>query len=538
MIEEISEPSEKEKTFRTIEGCELEISGPSSLIVFGGAGDLAKRKLIPSIYRLYKHGLLSKDFFLLSADRIEIDADKYRSMIGEAAKSAFPEDFDDPSWTDFASKLYFVSLDFSQMDSYAAILKERLPSLETKHGTGGNRIFYLAVPPFVFEDVINNLGRAGLAQEDGAYTHIVIEKPFGHDLNSAKRLNNVLKQYFKERQIFRIDHYVAKEPVQNMLMFRFANSIFEPLWNRRYVDHVQITCSETIGVGHRAAYYEKAGVIRDMFQSHILQILAVTAMEPPVAFNADRVMDEKIKIFRSIRPFSPEKMHDSVVIGQYGRGTIDGESVVAYREEPGIAPESATPTFAAMKVFIDNWRWHGVPFYLRSGKRMTTRNTEISIHFKPVPYSMFRRVMEEVIEPNILCFTIQPDEGIRLAFQTKRTGSRICLETVLMDFTYRKGILLDAYQWVLLDCMLGDQMLFLRQEGVEETWSLLTPVMNFLEAETRPEKFPNYDAGSSGPAEADDLIKKDGRDWMPLETSSSDESSDIPRFRGGQSKSR
>ncbi|MEW6571593.1 MAG: glucose-6-phosphate dehydrogenase [Nitrospirota bacterium] len=531
-MDEISKTSEKDKTFRTIEGCEIEVSGPSCLIVFGGAGDLAKRKLIPSIYRLYKNGLLTENFFLLGADRVDIDDDQYKSIMLTAVKTAFPEDFDDSSWKDFSSKLYYVSFDFSRLESYITLLKSKLSPLESNHGTKENRIFYLAVPPFVFEDVINNLGLAGLGQEDRGYTHIVIEKPFGHDLDSARRLNNVLKKYFQERQIFRIDHYIAKEPVQNMLMFRFANSIFEPLWNRRYVDHVQITCSETLGVEHRVAYYEKAGVIRDMFQSHIFQLLAVTAMEPPVAFTADRVRDEKIKIFRSIRPFPLEKIHGLVAVGQYGSGVIRGKPVVAYREEPGVSPESIAPTFAAMKVFIDNWRWHGVPFYLRSGKRMQARKTEISIHFKPVPYMMFRKVMEEVIEPNILCFTIQPDEGIRLAFQTKRTGSRICLETVLMDFTYKKGLLLDAYEWVLLDCMIGDQMLFLRQEGVEETWAVLTPVIKYLESTTQPDKFPNYAAGSSGPAEASDLIEKDGRSWMSLESPVTDESTDISRFRG------
>jgi glucose-6-phosphate 1-dehydrogenase len=356
----------------------------------------------------------------------------------------------------------------------------------------------------------------GLSQEDKGYTHIVIEKPFGRDLDSARRLNNVLKKYFEERQIFRIDHYIAMETVQNMLMFRFANSIFEPLWDRRYIDHVQITVSETLGIDYRVGYYEESGVIRDMFQSHILQLLALTAMEPPVAFEADRVRDEKVKVFRSIRPFMLDRLDEYVVIGQYGKGATNGKEVAAYREEKGVSQKSIVPTFAAMKVFIDSWRWNGVPFYLRSGKRLSSKKTEISIHFKSVPHMMFAKVMEESIEPNILVFRLQPDEGISLSFQTKRTGSRICLEPVFMDFVYQKGVLMSAYGWVLLDCMRGDQILFLRQEGVELTWSLLTPVIEKLESFTEVGKFPNYEAGSSGPDEARRLIERDGRSWRPL----------------------
>jgi glucose-6-phosphate 1-dehydrogenase len=306
------------------------------------------------------------------------------------------------------------------------------------------------------------------------------------------------------------------ETVQNMLMFRFANAIFEPLWDRKYIDHFQITVSETLGVEHRAGYYEEAGVIRDMFQSHILQLLALIAMEPPVAFDADRVREEKIKVFRSIRPFVLDRLADYIAIGQYGKGSINGKEVVSYREEEGISGKSTVPTFAAMKVFVDNWRWNGVPFYLRSGKRLSTKKTEISIHFKTVPYMMFTDVMKESIDPNVLVFRLQPDEGISLAFQAKRTGSRLCLEPVFMDYVYQKGVLMNAYAWVLLDCMRGDQMLFLRQEGVELTWSLLTPVIERLEISTKAEYFPNYEAGSSGPEEARSLIERDSRLWRPL----------------------
>jgi len=466
--------------YQVIGSCEIEISQPFCLVIFGAAGDLAKRKLLPSIYRLFLDGLLPENSFIYGADLVDMSSEAYRDTARESMKAVRPEVLDDASWEKFSERLYYVSFDFSLSESYGESIERKLPVLEEKHGTGGNRIFYLAIPPAVFENVIHNIGLSGLSGEDKGYSHIVIEKPFGRDLASARRLNRVLHQYFEERQIFRIDHYVAKEMVQNMLIFRFANSIFEPLWNRRYIDHVQITASETLGVEHRAGYYEKSGVIRDMFQSHIFQLLAVTAMEPPVAFKADRVRDEKIKVFRSIRPFPIDSIESTVVIGQYGDGKISGDSVAGYRKEPGVSAVSITPTYAAMKVYIDNWRWNGVPFYLRSGKRLAARKTEISIHFKRVPHMMFSQVMEQTIEPNILIFKLQPEEGITLEFQTKQPGTRVCLNPVLMDFLYQKDVSLDAYEWVLLDCILGDQMLFLRQEGVEETWAVLTPVIEKL----------------------------------------------------------
>ncbi len=299
-------------------------------------------------------------------------------------------------------------------------------------------------------------------------------------------------------------------------MFRFANSIFEPLWNNRYIDHVQITSSETIGIEQRAGYYEKAGVLRDMFQNHMLQLLALTAMEPSDAFVADRVRDERLKVLRSIRPIPLERLSEVVVTGQYGSGRVHGQPVAGYREEEGVSKDSATPTFAAMRLYVDNWRWNGVPFYLRSGKRLSTRKIEISIHFKPVPHSMFLNAMNGAIDPNVLVFRIQPDEGISLNFQTKQPGSKICLRPVPMDFSYEKDVLHDAYEWVLLDCMLGDSILFLREDGVEQAWSLLTPVIEKLDSETETDRFPNYEAGSSGPEEADLLTGQDGRRWRPL----------------------
>ncbi|MEW6002506.1 MAG: glucose-6-phosphate dehydrogenase [Nitrospirota bacterium] len=511
-----TERSRQGPLYRTIGGCDIEISNPFGLVILGGYGDLSKKKLVPSIYRLYRNRLLPDDFFIFGTDRVEMDNSQYRNSIRAAVMAAFPEDFDSIAWSEFSNNLYYSFFDYNVPESYIKCLKEEILPLEEKHHTEGNRIFYLAIPPSIFETVIMNLGATGLTIEDKGFTNIVIEKPFGRDLDSARRLNGVLKKYFEERQIFRIDHYIAKETVQNMLMFRFANSIFEPLWNRSYVDHVQITVSETLGVEHRADYYEEAGVIRDMFQSHMFQLLAVTAMEPPVAFEADRVREEKIKILRSIRPFPLEQVDKYVVTGQYGKGKINGESVVAYREEPGVSPESIIPTFAAMKLLIDNWRWRGVPFYLRSGKNLSARRTEISIHFKEVPHMMLAKFIEGPVEPNVLVFRVQPDEGISLSFHTKKPGSLICLKPVFMDFSYQKGVELDAYEWVLLDCMIGDQMLFLREDGVELTWSLLTPLIERLETTTPIGKFPNYIAGSSGPEEASLLIEKDGRSWRPL----------------------
>ena len=505
-----------EPVYRTIGGCAIEISRPYCLVIFGGYGDLSKRKLIPSLYRLHKNRLLTENFFIFGADRVEMDVSQYRESMKSAVKAAFPNEFDDSVWSEFETRLYYSFFDFAASEAYIRCFKDEVLPLEEKHRTGANRIFYLAIPPAVFETVIANLGATGLSVEDKGYINVIIEKPFGRDLESARRLNRIVHKYFEERQIFRIDHYLAKETDQNLLMFRFANAIFEPLWNRNFIDHVQITVSETLGVEHRAGYYENAGVIRDMFQNHLFQLLALTTMEPPAEFDAERVRDEKIKVFRSVRPFPLDRISDYVVVGQYGKGQVNGRQVIGYREEPGVSPKSTISTFAAMKVFVDNWRWDGVPFYLRSGKRLSSRKTEISLHFKQVPYMMFSKFMEGPIEPNILLFRIQPDEGISLTVQTKTPGSRMCLDPVLMDFSYQKGVLLDAYEWVLLDCMLGDHMLSLREDAVELTWSLLSPVIEKIESTTKPEKLPNYAAGTSGPDEARLLIEKDGRAWRSL----------------------
>ena len=496
--------------------CGIDIAGPFGLVIFGASGDLTKRKLIPSLYHLYQDNIIQKNFFILGVSRTEMSTDRFRDMMHRAVKEAFPKEVSKSSWKEFVRKLHYAVFDPATAGSGRSPLEEELFSLEKRYRTGENRIFYLALPPAGSEGIIHALSQAGFSRETKGYTRIVIEKPFGHDLDSARKLNTLLRGTFQESQIYRIDHYLAKEPVQNILMFRFANSIFEPLWNSRYIDHIQITSAETLGVEHRAGYYEKSGVLRDMFQNHMFQLLAVTAMEPPEAFEAERVRDEKGKVLRSIRPFPLDRLEESIVIGQYGRGEMSGKTVAAYREEEGISKRSTTPTFAAMKVWVDNWRWRGVPFYLRSGKRLSGRKIEISIHFKPVPYMMFSSRMDGLIEPNTLIFRIQPEEGINLNFQTKLPGSKICLEPVPMNFSYGKDVLLDAYEWVLLDCMHGDPMLFVREDAVEQAWSLLTPLVEKLESTTEPGRFPNYAAGSSGPEEAARWIRKDGRTWRPL----------------------
>lgn len=485
-----------------------------SLIIFGASGDLTRRKLVPSLYSLFKKGLLPDEFFILGTGRTQKNHEGFREEMKDAVAQV--ETFDETAWQGFAKKLYYRTLNYKSSTSFNAI-SDIISELDVIHATPGTRIFYLATPPAAYESIIQGLGASTLSGKGEGYTRIAIEKPFGRDLKSAKELNDLLHWYFREDQIFRIDHYLAKETVQNILLFRFANAIFEPIWNNRYIDHVQITAAETLGVEHRAAYYEKAGVIRDMFQNHMLQLLALVAMEPPAVFDADRVREEKVKVFRSLRPVPVDRLGDYVVLGQYTSGVIDERKVPGYKEEPGVAPDSSTPTYAAMKVFVDNWRWHGIPFYLRSGKRMGSKLTEIAIHFKQVPHPMFKGVLDEMIGPNVLVLRIQPDERIMLTFQTKGPRPKVCLQQVMMDFSYApyfEGRFVDAYEQVLLDLLLGDHMLFVREDGVELTWSLITPLLEILES--KPRRGALYECGSSGPKEADTLIERDGRSWRSL----------------------
>lgn len=490
--------------------CGFTVPQSCGLIIFGASGDLTGRKLIPAIYRLFRQRLLPQAFYVLGLGRTPMDSEHFRELL----RSATPEECTGDCWERFSALIHYRRLDYDDPASYRSNLAHVLPELELATGTGGRRIFYLATPPTIYGAVIRCLHQVGLATENDASAKLVIEKPFGSDLVSSRDLNRLLLDAFQERQVYRIDHYLAKETVQNILMFRFANALFEPIWNRRYIDHVQITAAESLGIERRAGYYERAGVLRDMFQNHMFQLLALTAMEPPSLFTAGLVRDEKAKVLQSVRPYSQERLEDCLVVGQYAPSTDGG--IAGYRQEPGVAADSTVPTFAALKVWIDNWRWNGVPFYLRSGKRLKRRVTEIAIQFRPVPHMMFSRTMGGAIEANTLLIRVQPDEGIQLAIQAKQPGSRMCLMPVSLDFSYQSALALSAYERVLLDCMEGDQMLFVREDGVDLSWQVLTPLLQMLtERQNLPETF-FYAAGSEGPAAAVDLLARDGRQWRPL----------------------
>ena len=487
-------------------------SEPCIIVILGATGDLTARKLIPALFNLYLNGGLPESFQIVGCGRSDLDSDEFRKKMKAAQEASLMKE--PVMWQNFAAALHYQAIDYDNPASYSG-LAENLKDLDRKNNTRGNRIFYVALPPILYKTVAQMIGRAGLSGEmsDGnGWCRIVVEKPFGTDLQTAVDLNHSLHEYFEESQIFRIDHYLAKETVQNILMFRFANALFEPIWNRRYVDHISITATETLGVEHRAGYYEHSGVLRDMFQNHMMQLLALTAMEPPSRFEDELVRDEKTKVFRALRPFPVKNLQHYLTLGQYDTGSIDGKPVPAYRAEPDVNPNSITPTFAMMKVFLDNWRWQGIPFYLTSGKRLNQKLTEIAIQFKTVPYSMFRHVLGEEILANRLTMGIHPEEKITLSFQTKNPGARVCLRTVTMDFNYDQnytGPTLDAYEKVLIDCMLGDQMLFWRQDSVERCWSFLTPILNECETCVNREQILHfYESGSMGPKAAGKLLEK------------------------------
>jgi len=481
----------------------VEHGEPCTIVIFGATGDLAARKLVPALFNLYVNDGMPDAFQIVGCGRTRMNELQFKDRMKNALGAI--NILNHAKWTGFADAMTYRSVDYDKASSFLN-LSEFLKDLDHKHDTRGNRIFYLALPPALYQPVIHMLGQADLGDErknNKGWLRVVIEKPFGRNLKTAVALNQSIGRYFKEHQVFRIDHYLAKETVQNILMFRFANAVFEPIWNRRYIDHVNILASETLGVEHRAGYYEQVGVIRDMFQNHMMQLLALTAMEVPSQFEPDRVRDEKLKVFRSLRPFPIEKLREHIVLGQYDRGEIDDNPVPAYREEPGINPGSLAPTYAQMKIFIDNWRWQGVPFYLISGKRLAEKITQIVIGFKEVPHSMFWKTLGEIIDANRLTLGIYPDEKVTLTFQTKNPGARVCLRSVTMDFSYHQnytGPVPDAYEKVLIDCMLGDQMLFWRQDGIERCWSFLTPILN--ECETcgdRAGMLQFYESGSWGP---------------------------------------
>lgn len=490
-----------------VESCLLDgVPAPCMLVIVGASGDLTARKIIPAVYNLHINGGLPDAFIVVGCARTSLTTESFRDKMKAALRKT--NLLDEARWQGFASLLHYHPIEYEDQASFDA-LAPYLAQLDHEFGTGGNKVFYLAIPPSLYQLTARMLGRAGLSakgRKERSWARIVVEKPFGRDLDSAIDLDRTLHQHFDEHQIFRIDHYLAKETVQNILMFRFANAIFEPIWNRRYIDSVSIIAAETLGVEHRAGYYEQAGVLRDMFQNHMMQLLALTAMDPPSMFEADRVRDEKVRVYGTMRPFPTDNLWDYLVLGQYGAGTLDGNQVPAYRRERGVNPDSLTPTFAAMKVFLDSWRWQGVPFYLTSGKRLAEKLTEITIRFKEVPHALFRSTLGEDIMANQLILGIYPDERITLTFQTKNPGARVCLRSVTMDFQYHQnytGPVLDAYEKVLLDCMLGDQMLFWRQDGLERCWSFLTPILEECETcKGRSSMLLPYESGSWGPEAA------------------------------------
>lgn len=492
---------------------------PLVMVIFGATGDLTRRKLIPALFRLFREGLLPPAFAVVGLGREEHTDEEFRARM-RAAVEEFSGEPPAEKWRRFSAALSYVGTAFDDEAGYAR-LAARLESLEAEPGAGGNRLFYLAIPPSVIGMVVERLGRAGLVHEPGAerWSRVIVEKPFGRDLESARELNLLLFRVFDEEQVYRIDHYLGKETVQNLLVFRFANVIWEPLWSRQYVDHVQITVAESVGVESRAGYYDRAGALRDMVQSHLLQLFTLVAMEPPASYDAESIRTEKVKVLCSTRPIRPEAVGTETVRARYGAGTVQGEPVRGYLEEQGVPASSETETFVALRLLVDNWRWAGVPFYLRTGKRLATRASEIAIQFRHAPHPLLDVVEGDRPAPNLLRLRIQPREGISLRFEAKVPGLHGPLHPVTMDFDYGSSFedaSPEAYERLLLDAMLGDATLFARRDEVEAAWSLVTPV---LEGWARPGAPPveSYAAGSWGPAAASRLLQPAGRAWWEPE---------------------
>ncbi len=497
--------------------CEEMAPDPCAMVIFGASGDLTKRKLLPALFFLFRNKLLSRNFFMLGVARTGLDDGSFRAEMERAVKKA--GNFDESAWAEFAGRLYYRRADYRDHSSLKD-LRRFLDEKAREYATCGNRMFYLATPPSVYADIVESTANAGLLAEEGGWVRLVIEKPHGRDLASALALEETVGRHLREEQVYRIDHYLGKDTVQNIMMFRFANSIFEPVWNRHFIDHVQITVAESIGIGKRAGFYEEAGVLRDIFQNHMLQVLSFISMEPPSVYSSELVRDERVKVLRALRPLDGP-LDEQLVLGQYVEGEYEGRHVKGYTEEEGVSSRSIVPTFAAIKAYIDDWRWQGVPFYLRSGKRLKNRFTQITIQFKNVPHLMFSDVFPGEIGPNALIMRIQPDERIQLKFHAKNPGSRVCLRDVVMDFQYLggyQGLVLDAYERMLMDCMTGDKMLFVRRDGVELSWSWLGPALDRADGKG-PEKpeLHLYRAGSSGPAAAERLMARDGRAWVDYE---------------------
>ncbi len=489
---------------------------PCAMVVFGASGDLMRRKLLPALFNLHLHGLLPQQFALVGVSRKELTDEAFRTLMTESIERFCTQALDRSAWEDFRQRIRHCTGDLREGATHGR-LGQVLSELAEERGTGENALFYLATPPDMFAPIVRLLGDSGLAREErGGWRRVIVEKPFGRDLESARSLNRELGEVLHERQIWRIDHYLGKETVQNILVFRFANGIFEPIWNRRYVDHVQVTASETIGIEGRGSYYETAGAVRDMVQNHLLQLLALVAMEPPVSLDADKVRDERVKVLEAIRPMTPEQVLERAVRGQYASGTVKRQRVPGYREEPDVATTSTVETYAALKLFVDNWRWAGVPFYVRTGKRLPVRRTEVVVQFRRPPLLFFADAGAAQIDANRLVLHIQPDEGMTLQMMAKRPATTLQLADVKLDFNYADFGPQDpatGYERLLFDAMAGDSTLFHRADMVEASWRIADPVLDVWKS-IPPRDFPNHAAGDWGPAAAEQLLARDGRAWL------------------------
>ncbi|MBN1465620.1 glucose-6-phosphate dehydrogenase [candidate division KSB1 bacterium] len=489
----------------------------STVVIFGATGDLTKRKLVPSLYSLHVEGLLPQDFKIIAFARRDKNDEIFRNDMREALQQHAGDIGNSTRMNQFLSLIHYHRGDFNQTEPYVELARS-LEKLKSERGITGNRLFYLATPPSTYDAIIENLGAAKLNKSTSGWTRIIIEKPFGRDLRTAIELNNVVERVFAEDQIYRIDHYLGKETVQNILVFRFANGIFEPIWNRRYIDHVQITVAETLGVEGRGNFYEETGITRDIVQNHALQLFCLFAMEPPAAIDSSAVRNEKVKVLQAVKQFRERDVDDMVVRGQYAAGSLMGRRLPSYKEEEGVAPDSATETYFAAKFFIDNWRWADVPIYIRTGKRLPKRVTEIAIYFKNAPLQMFSEKARSQVGSNVLALRIQPDEGISLRFDSKVPGPSSFIRPVTMDFRYGTSFGQtppDAYERLLLDALLGDSTLFTRSDENQMAWRLLDPLFKRWEQLGKIE-LPQYQIGTWGPAQADGLLRNDQREWRRL----------------------